>query len=72
MYPNPASNYINFRITDYPSQLNIFNAQGQLVKRFFLKEESSQINVETFSVGIYFFSILTQKDIRSGKIIIER
>jgi len=70
VYPNPTSNYLNFRIEDNPSQLNIFNTQGQLIKSYFLESNDNQIDVNNYNEGIYFFSIISQEKIKKGKFIV--
>jgi len=72
VYPNPASNHVNFRIGDYPAKLNIFNIQGQLIKSYFLESNENQIDANGFNGGVYFFSIITEGNIKKGKFIINK
>lgn len=72
IYPNPASDYINFRVTSTDiskANLSVTNLQGQLVlSQPILAQES--IDISQVPNGLYVYKLeLNQKSV-SGKIII--
>ena len=72
VYPNPASNFVNFKIsgTDInKADLSVSNLQGQLVlSQPILAEET--LDISQIPNGLYVYKLeLNQKSV-SGKIII--
>ncbi len=78
VYPNPATENINFKIYLSPEQtvaeVKIYNAQGALVYRFATKEtfSSFQWNVKNIANGIYFYEVTgSQSSIAKGKVAVQ-
>lgn len=67
IYPNPVKNILNIQTSDKLHKVEIYSANGQLVKTSFLKET----NVEALPKGNYVVKILTEKGVRTEKIIKE-
>ncbi|WP_169301417.1 T9SS type A sorting domain-containing protein [Pontimicrobium aquaticum] len=67
--PNPAKTHFNIHLKDNIELIkaNIYNNLGQLVK----EDNKENIKVSSFSKGIYFVEIITNKGKASKKIIIE-
>jgi photosystem II stability/assembly factor-like uncharacterized protein len=73
IYPNPASTALNINLEHYTNnaQIEIINAQGQVV---FIKNISSKniaINIETLPKGIYFVRLIDDKNWKVKKVIVE-
>ena len=68
MYPNPATDYLNF---SEPVSVNIFNMHGQLVKS--INTFNSNIEVSTLQNGVYLVALKNLKgEIARKKVIISR
>lgn len=57
LYPNPVTNYINFKGGGMADAISIFDAKGNLVKQFNNYQLSQPVNVSGFSKGTYFIKI---------------
>ena len=67
IYPNPVKNSLNIQTPDKLQKLEIYSANGQLVKTSFLKETS----VANLPKGNYVAKITTDKGVQTEKIIKE-
>mgnify|MGYP006288379451 FL=1 len=56
IYPNPASNIINFR-GNYEGKIIIYNSVGDVVKIMNLNSGDNIINVSALDKGIYYLKI---------------
>jgi hypothetical protein len=70
VFPNPATNHINFNI---PSNQNVVNTiisdvAGKIV---YNKPSASQIDVNSFNSGLYFITIKTNSSVFNGRFIKE-
>ena len=76
VYPNPASEFVNFIMNDYfpiRSEISICNNQGQFVKKQQFNQGWNTIDIRDFSVGIYNYEIRDEGIIfKSGKFIVSR
>lgn len=72
IFPNPASDYIEFsseRLTDNP-RLEIFNIQGKkVISQDILK--LGKISIEHLENGIYIYRLMNGGEIYCGKILVE-
>ena len=59
MYPNPAEDVLNIRLSDLTGlkTVQIFNAQGKVVETFTSIKNELNINVEAFKPGLYTVKI---------------
>lgn len=62
LFPNPATNYINFPPTT--GRLTILNQIGQAVKQIQLKDNNSKADISELRAGLYFVEILTPNRVR--------
>ena len=73
VYPNPASNMVNFAFNKVISgQMNIYNQAGQLVKQAELSGEANhRFSVALFPAGVYVYKVLgkTNTILYQGKFI---
>ncbi len=74
VYPNPASDKVNFMGTSSESHLVIFDINGKLVSTTLLKKGSSSIITSNYENGIYVYQIvsLTGTTIQKGKFVIAK
>lgn len=72
IYPNPSTNFINIKVNPYliGSRFTITDILGKIVLVGKLLNETSSINIEQFSKGMYFFKIGGQSE-QTFKIIKE-
>jgi hypothetical protein len=70
IFPNPANDFINMQ-TPQPSEIEILNLQGQVMKQINSDEELTIIDVSGFPAGLYFVKAKTQKYSTVGKFIKE-
>ncbi len=59
IYPNPATKQLNVNITSSTETVNvkIFNSIGQIIDDFDVKSKNTQIDLSSFSKGLYFIGI---------------
>ncbi|WP_414524297.1 T9SS type A sorting domain-containing protein, partial [Umezakia ovalisporum] len=78
LYPNPTEDYCTllYRIQE-DGQLLITDAQGKLVWQTELKANSQQLKansllIQTFTNGIYFYTIQTPNGSVRGKFVVRK
>jgi hypothetical protein len=54
IYPNPATDYLSFSLSDYTGLIRIYNPLGIKILE---TEYSNQINIKVLSPGIYFIQL---------------
>jgi len=76
LYPNPAKDYIYYKIADYNKEFNveIYNTQGKLVKSFILplkNQAEDRIDISNLKDGTYFIKYinLTNHQVKVEKFI---
>ncbi len=75
IYPNPASDFVNFAIKKPSSEIlkfNIYSVTGVLVWTGMLNQKNQQINIEDLCNGIYVISTKSKRMTGSQKLIIKR
>jgi len=77
LFPNPASNVLNMALMQPvagEANLQIFNAQGQLVlsRQYDHFEQNTAVDVSNLASGIYVATLKTGKGIVSRKVMIQR
>ena len=66
--PNPGTNHLELHTGIYPSELQLFNMNGQLVISENINKESSRINTQALKSGTYIWYLLKDKElVESGK-----
>lgn len=70
-YPNPFENNVNIYLNSAYSEaeLEIYNIQGSLIKRYSLKNPLNTIYLGQLSGGIYIFKVITDDAIYSSKLV---
>jgi len=60
-YPNPTQHEIHFifdaRVIQTPHQLQIFNANGQLVRQQRINQTTLSMNASDFDAGLYYYQV---------------
>jgi PKD repeat protein len=56
IYPNPASNLLNLKLTNASETVNIkvYNALGQIIDDFDVKNNKASINLSNYKKGMYY------------------
>jgi Secretion system C-terminal sorting domain len=78
VFPNPASNFITFDLSNFPNEkfsITIYNSSGQQVS-YYSNLHSSQLKIPVSQLsgnGLYFYSLnVEEKKIYSGKFLVQR
>lgn len=71
LFPNPTTQYISIASPLTPiDEVEIFNAEGRLVKKTVIKNETDRIDVKDFANGVYYVRTYNGKDfVKSMKFI---
>ena len=71
LFPNPTTQYISIASPLVKiNEVEIFNAEGRLVKKAFIKNETDKIDVKDFASGVYYVRTYNDKNfIKSMKFI---
>ena len=73
VYPNPASNILNFDTRDMQyNDLNIFNCTGKLVIKTATNIGINSIDISALSSGIYQYTLQGKSRNETGKIVITK
>ncbi len=67
LYPNPASNIIQFDLNEKINNIKIYNSQGKIISNDF--SQNQYINIENYLLGIYFVQIISDQNIYNGTFI---
>jgi len=66
--PNPGTNYLELHTGVYPSELQLYNIKGQLIKSENIYKESSRINTQTLKSSTYIWHLVKDNElIETGK-----
>ena len=59
LYPNPASNTLNIKITNALPAVNVkvYNALGRIIDDFDTSEKILQLDISKFNSGVYYIGI---------------
>ena len=68
-YPNPITNNLNIKTTNYPAHLYLYNVSGQLLLQKEIKQENTSIDFSSYPSGIYFIELKQNNNISRKKII---
>lgn len=69
LYPNPVSNLLNIQVQGN-SSYRVFNSVGQLLISGEINEQH-QLDVNTWSKGMYFFQSISNGNIQTERFIVE-
>lgn len=72
IYPNPASNSLTIQTTTANSDLKIYNQLGQCMKELKIQNNLSTIDISDLPNGQYLIQIVTDKQLSTKKITIQR
>jgi len=68
-YPNPITNNLNIKTTNYPAHLYLYNVSGQLLLQKEIKQENTSVDFSSYPSGIYFIELKQNNNISRKKII---
>lgn len=71
VFPSPTTEYISIASPLVKiNEVEIFNAEGRLVRKAFIKNETDKIDVKDFAAGVYYVRTYTDKQfVKSMKFI---
>jgi hypothetical protein len=70
VYPDPATNNITIE-TPQKSEIEILNSKGQLIKSLSANNNKTIVDISSFSTGVYFLKVKTEKGIEVRKFVKE-
>ncbi len=70
IYPNPTKNTISVKGKNI-SKIYVINTKGQVINQFEVHNEKYDIDLSSYSKGMYFIKIITNKEIITRRIIKE-
>ena len=72
LYPNPASNYVDVRVSDNDiavSRLEVYDVYGKLINEVEVINNPTRINVENLASGMYFVKVITNDGVATKNFI---
>ncbi|MEP7195432.1 MAG: T9SS type A sorting domain-containing protein [Saprospiraceae bacterium] len=71
LFPNPTSNELNFKINSTKLfHLTLYDSKGEKIMDKILSNSSNRIDLSTYSSGIYYYKLISDRQqIKCGKII---
>ena len=65
LYPNPATEILNIDISSFSAneliELSLFNVTGELLRRYSIRQQNTNLNISDLAPGIYFAKIISEK-----------
>lgn len=71
VYPNPATDIINFNTQSLGSTIQLFNSLGQLVYSSISNKELMSIDVSQYNKGVYSLLVISEGTIKYSRLIIQ-
>lgn len=71
-FPNPATDYIRIESDDITDESIIIisdNARRVVLKQTGLVSANNEININTLSFGVYYYTVITDSNTYNGKFI---
>lgn len=74
VYPNPASTFIAFELSDDNFEVKMFDITGKVVKNVYSTKNRVNVSVAELDNGVYFYSLYTQKGnlIKTNKFVVNK
>ncbi len=69
MYPNPASNHINFTNISNLVKYRIYNTLGSVIQQGNLKDTENTIDISAISAGMYIVEITMNAQVKTFKLL---
>ncbi|WP_309640889.1 T9SS type A sorting domain-containing protein [Flavobacterium sp.] len=71
VYPNPANNAVSVTANSTIKSIDIFDVQERIMSTSLISNTKANLDITTYSKGIYFLKVSTDKGIKTQKIIKE-
>jgi hypothetical protein len=71
LYPNPASYKLMIDLASKDAKLNVLNMKGQVILTKQLDAELNEINVSTFTDGVYIIQLQTPTSLITERIVVK-
>ncbi len=74
IYPNPATNIINFELPNKTETANIkiYDVYGKIIKEIFTNDNKTQWNCQGVTDGVYFYQAKINGEIYRGKLVVQK
>jgi hypothetical protein len=71
IYPNPANGIVNLTFEEGVDQVLIYNIAGEVVYQNTLTESSLELDVQSWTTGVYTVKLIGDKTVSSVKLVVE-
>lgn len=71
IYPNPANGIVNLTFEEGVDQVLIYNIAGEVVYQNTLTESSLELDVQSWTTGVYTVKLIGEKTVSSVKLVVE-
>jgi len=71
IYPNPATNFVNFTFDQSVSQLIIYSITGEIIYQSSITDSYMNLDVSNWSKGVYLVKLVSDENVSSTKLVIE-
>ncbi|WP_309640890.1 T9SS type A sorting domain-containing protein [Flavobacterium sp.] len=71
VYPNPTKNQVSVSADNIIKSIQFFDVQGRIMNTILPNDTKANLDIATYSRGIYFLKVSTDKGIKTQKIIKE-
>lgn len=71
IYPNPTSGFVSINSNEKIKSIELIDAQGRIINAILVNDTKLDLDISTYSNGIYFLKITTDKGSKVEKIIKE-
>ncbi|MCL2247601.1 MAG: T9SS type A sorting domain-containing protein, partial [Lentimicrobiaceae bacterium] len=70
LYPNPAKEIVTvMRSSTGKARIEVFTAQGSLLKMYEINDAHSEINISSLPAGIYIIKLIDNKNVAMQKLV---
>lgn len=68
VYPNPAQDILHMSASENIKFVELYDQTGRVIYRAELNQDKTQIDIHSFSTGVYFYKLETSKGFVNGKV----
>ncbi|MDA3912100.1 MAG: T9SS type A sorting domain-containing protein [Bacteroidales bacterium] len=74
IFPNPASNYINFSSAERIQRIELYDASGRIIQILpNVNQSTIKLSIENYALGLYYYRVTDKNNaVYGGKVLIER
>ena len=69
MFPNPTTGWVTFE-SESLKEVNVFNLNGQLVRRIHTSETVTEVDLSSLDSGVYYVRMVTEQGSQVKKLVL--